>query len=82
MVTLCFFLIFILLLTITIIFDLAIYRKSTLETLHMLLYAYVGVGRYFAYIGAGIGLISSIIIDYRLLKNNKMMKKNSQTDVS
>lgn len=81
MVTLCFFLIFILLLTITTLFDLAVYKKDISETLHSLLFSYVGSGRYIAYLGAGVGLFSSIITDYRLYKNKKM-KKNSQTDLS
>lgn len=81
MVTLCFFLIFTLLLSITMIFDMAIYKKSIMETLHMLFFAYVGAGRSIAYIGVGIGFISSIIIDYRFYKNKKL-KKTSQTEPS
>jgi len=71
MVTFCFFLIFVLLLTITTIYDMVIYQKTILQTLHMLLFTYVGAGRYIAYIEAGIGLIYSIIIDYRLHQNKK-----------
>lgn len=81
MVTFCFFLVFLILLMITSIFDMLVYKKNILESLYALLYAYIGAGRYIAYIGAGVGLISSIIIDYRLHKNKKM-KNTTQTDLS
>ncbi len=80
MVTFCFFLIFTLLLVITTIFDMMIYKQTILKTLHSLFFSYVGAGRYIAYMSAGVGLICSIIIDYRL-RTNKKAKKPSQTDL-
>lgn len=81
MVTFCFFLIFSLLLVVTTIFDMLIYKKDIFDTLHMLLYTFAGAGRYLAYIGAALGLVTAIAVDYRLSKH-KRRKKVPETDVS
>lgn len=81
MVTFCFFLVFFLLLVVTTVFDMLIYKKSLFETLYMLLHAYIGAGRSLVYLGAALGLMSAMIIDYRLHKRKKM-KKVSERKVS
>ncbi|WP_367752564.1 hypothetical protein [Ammoniphilus sp. 3BR4] len=73
--------IFTLLLVVTTIFDMLIYKKDVTDTLHMLLYAFVGAGRYLAYIGAALGLVTAMVVDYRLFKRKKR-KKAPETDVS
>ncbi|WP_258309394.1 hypothetical protein [Cytobacillus oceanisediminis] len=71
MVTFSYFAIFTLLALLATLFDMKIFDFTFWEALRNLLFSEVATGRMIILFTIGAGLVSSLIIDYRIFKNRK-----------
>lgn len=71
MVTLSFFLITVLLTILISLFDMRLYDISFYEAVINIYYSEIAIGRYISFIGAIMGLVSSLIIDFRIRRSKK-----------
>jgi hypothetical protein len=71
MVTFSFFLITVLLTILISLFDMRLYDISFYEAVINIYYSEIAIGRYISFMGAIMGLVSSLIIDFRIRRSKK-----------
>lgn len=79
MVTLSYFLLVISLTLLIALFDMSLFEFSFLEAIINIVYSEVAIGRYIALLGASLGLISSVIIDFRIHRSKKGNNADERT---
>lgn len=76
MVTLSFIVLITLLIFLLTLFDMKLFELSFFEAILNILFSEIAIGRYISIFGVALGMISSLIIDYRIITS----KKESNTD--
>jgi hypothetical protein len=79
MVTLAYFLLVSLLTILIALFDMSLFEFSFFEAIINILYSEIAIGRYIAILGASLGLISSVIIDFRIHRSKKESNADERT---
>ncbi|MCM3690118.1 hypothetical protein [Neobacillus niacini] len=79
MVTFAFILLVILLTILIALFDMSLFEFSFFEAMKNILYSEIAIGRYIALFGAVLGLISSVIIDFRIHRSKKESNADERT---
>jgi hypothetical protein len=79
MVTLAYFLLLTFLTILIALFDMSLFEFSFFEAMINILYSEIAIGRYISLFGAALGLISSVIIDFRIHRSNKESNADERT---
>jgi hypothetical protein len=79
MVTLSYFLLISLLTILIAIFDMSLFEFSFFEAMINIFYSVIAIGSYIAILGSSLGLISCVIIDFRIHRSKKESNANERT---
>jgi hypothetical protein len=79
MVTLAYFLLILLLTILIALFDMSLFEFTFFEAMINIIYSEIAIGRYIALFGAALGLISSVIIDFRIHRSKKESNADERT---
>lgn len=81
MVTFAFLTITTLLIILIALFDMKLFELAFFDALKNIFYSEIAIGRYISFLGAALGMISSLIIDFRIKTSKKESNKDERTQL-
>jgi hypothetical protein len=79
MVTFSCFLLITLLTFLIALFDMGLFEFSFFEAIINIFHSEIAIGRFIAFLGAALGLFSSVIIDFRIHRSKKTSNADERT---